>query len=353
VEFGKISVEGKDHVWARYRLGHEIWAKKYMIVFGGTEYAITATCFDQKAFVEKEKIWDTIVTSFSLMGSRERDILELQTRRREIAGPLYEQAYEAVGEGRHAEARILLERCLHENPDHTLAHKELAVVLRQLDDVRGALNHRREVKRLDPSDTLNRVNISALLEVLGAKIEALREIEELLEMKPNNRDFQALKERLMNNPFNLRYSWHYEQESEQVPGNKCNLRLIDSSLEDGPCVTLIKLVYQWDTALSYEEALRLDLRARAYIACAIYDAAISAGFFCQASEIPHGRRPSWLIEGERIPISLINALSEFSDRICLMEIGPVFIKIGTPQGSGTYWTKLLEGFKNRFSDISV
>jgi tetratricopeptide (TPR) repeat protein len=353
LEFGRISVGGRDHVWARYHMGHEVWTKKYMIVFGGIEYAITATCFDQQTFAEREKVWDAIVTSFRLRESRERSIRELQAQRRETAGPLYEKAYEAVAEGRYSEARALLERCLCENPNHILAHKELAVVLRQLGDIRGALGHRREVKRLDPSDTLNRFNIAVLLNVLGARDEALREAEELLEMEPNNREFQALKTNLGDKSLLLTYPQHYEQESERVPGNRRYLRLIDSSVEDGKYGTLIRLVYQWDTTMSYEEAFRLDLRARAYIACAIYDAAITAGLFCQASEMPHGRRPAWLIEGERIPISLINTEFNFLDSICIMEIGPSFGKSGTPQDGGVHWAKLLTGFKVRFIDITV
>jgi tetratricopeptide (TPR) repeat protein len=324
-----------------------------MIVFGITENSITATCNDPQWFAQREKVWDAIVTSFRLTESRKQDIRELQARRTKIAGSLYDQAYEAVSKGRYLEARTLLESCLSENPDHTLAHKELAVVLRQLDDVKGALAHRREVKRLAPSDTLNRVNMSVLLDVLGARDEALREVEELLEMEPNNREAQTLKAELLDNPFNLSYAQHYEQESKLVSGDRCNLRLIHSAVEDGKYITLLRLVYQWDAMLSYEEAFRLDRRTRAYIACAIYDAAISAGLFCQASKIPHGRRPSWLIESERIPISLTNAEFEFSDSICLLEIGPSLTKIGTQQSSGAHWAKLLAGFKNRFSNISV
>ena len=67
LEFGRITVQGKDHIWARYHMGNREWTKKYMIVFDETEYAITATCFDQKEFVEKEKIWDEIVASFRLL----------------------------------------------------------------------------------------------------------------------------------------------------------------------------------------------------------------------------------------------------------------------------------------------
>ncbi|KAA3659946.1 MAG: hypothetical protein DWQ04_20800 [Chloroflexi bacterium] len=356
LEFGRITVGGKEHVWARYLIQDAMgnkWNKKYMIVFGTTEYSITATCNDPQWFSQREKFWDSIVRSFRLMESRQEDNQKLQARRGKIAGSLYEQAYEAVSKGRYSEARDLLEKCLTENPDHMLAHKELAVVLRQLGDVKGALAHRREVKRLASSDTLNRLNMSVLLDVLGARDEALQEVEELLQMVPNNREGQALKTRLLNNHFNLSYPQHYEQESKLVPGKKCNLKLIYSTVEASKYITLIRLIYQWNTTLSYEEAFRLDRRTRAYITCAVYDAAKSAGLFCQPSETPYGRRPAWFVEGEKTAISLINAAFELSESNCLLEIGPTVREVRAQQKSGVYWEKLLDGFKNKFSSINV
>ena len=44
LDFGRIAVGGKDHVWARYRMRDGTWTKKYMIVFAGIEFAITASC---------------------------------------------------------------------------------------------------------------------------------------------------------------------------------------------------------------------------------------------------------------------------------------------------------------------
>jgi len=67
LELGRTTAQGKDHIWARYHMGNRDWTKKYMIVFGETEYAITATCFDQQEFLEKERIWDEIVASFRLL----------------------------------------------------------------------------------------------------------------------------------------------------------------------------------------------------------------------------------------------------------------------------------------------
>lgn len=356
LEFGRIMVGGREHVWARYHIQDMMgnrWNKKYIIVFGGTEYTITATCNDPQWLAQREKDWDAIVKSFRLMKSREQAVRAQKARRRDVAGPLYEKAYEAVAEGHYSEARVLLERCLRDNPDHILAHKELAVVLRQLGDVRGALSHRMEVKRLDPSDTLNRVNISALLEVLGARDKALREIEELLVMQPNNREFQALKARLGDNPFNLTYPQHYDEESRQQPGKKRNLKLTSSIIPDFPYVTHLLLLYHWEGDLPDEEARHLALRAIAYICCAIYDVAIDAGLFCQPSPIPNGRRPAWIIEGEKSPVSLILSDIDESERTCQMTIGAMLTSIREPPSDRTRWEKLHAAFKARFSDICV
>jgi hypothetical protein len=112
-------------------------------------------------------------------------------------------------------------------------------------------------------------------------------------------------------------------------------------------------VYHWDETLSDEEAKRLGLRTVAFIACAIYDAATTAGLFCRASEIPHGRRPAWFIEGAKMPISLTLSDIDFSDRICQMTIGTMAVAIGAPPSSRTHWEKLQAGFKAKFSNISV
>jgi hypothetical protein len=61
LKFGRITVSGKEHVYARYfvndRMGPR-WNKKYMIVFGGTEYTLTGTCNDPQT-----KTWITTQSS--------------------------------------------------------------------------------------------------------------------------------------------------------------------------------------------------------------------------------------------------------------------------------------------------
>jgi hypothetical protein len=216
LEFGRITVGGKEHAWARYCIGGKVWSKKYMIILGGIGYAITGSCNDQRKFTESERHWDTVATSFrpimdaddsSAVSSkylstieRTREILEERLARREACGRLYGMAYDATAEKRYSEARTLLKKCLAENPNHILAHKEMAVALKNMGYQREALYHRREVKRLDPSDTVNRANLVQLLAGLGAKREALREADELLALKPGDQVFQALRASLQNGP---------------------------------------------------------------------------------------------------------------------------------------------------------
>ena len=209
LDFGRITVGGREHTWARYCIGGKVWSKKYMIVLDGIGYAITGSCNNDSLFAEKERSWDAVVTSFrSILDTgniraasttysstieRMREMLEERLARREAYGQLYGRAYDAVAEKRYSEARALLKRCLAENPDHILAHKEMAVVLKNLGHPKEALYHRREVKRLDPSDTVNRANLARLLAELGAKREALREADELLALKPDDQVFQDLR----------------------------------------------------------------------------------------------------------------------------------------------------------------
>ena len=351
LEFGRISVGGKEHVWARYHEGRGEWTKKYMLAFGGIQYVITTSGANRTTFAQREKVWDAMVSSFRLSESREQDIAKQKAHRSAIAGNLYERAYQAVAGGRYSEARLLLERCLADDPDHVLAHKELAVVLKKLGDLKGALAHRVEVKRLDPSDTVNRFNLADLLAVLGARGDALREIEELQAMEPNNPNFRALAMALRDNP--LTYPQHYDEESRQQPGKRRKLKLIDSIIPDHPLVTHLILLYRWEDDLPDREARNLARRAIAYISCAIYDAAIYAGLDCQPSRIPNGRRPAWILEGEKSPVSLTLSDIDESERTCQMTIGAMMTSLREPPRGRGHWQKLQAAFKARFSEIDA
>lgn len=150
-----------------------------MIVFGGVEYTITGTCNNPQWFAQREKEWDIIVSTFHLLvpvydnikssekveryREKRREIIDQRIEMRESTGVLYTRAYEAVSLGQFKTARVLLEDCLRENPNHVLAHKELGVVLKKLGNIKGAICHRWEVKRLAPNDLINRANLIELL----------------------------------------------------------------------------------------------------------------------------------------------------------------------------------------------
>ena len=146
----------------------------------------------------------------------------------------------------------------------------------------------------------------------------------------------------------LTYPQHYKQTTRLALGNKCDLSLIHAAV-DG---LKVNLVYQWKTILSNSEADRLDTRARAYIACAIYDAAITAGLSCRPGS-PHGQRPSWHIGGERMSLSLVHARFDVSDKTCFMQIGPCMLMMGGPQPGGNNNKRLLTGFQAQFKEIKV
>lgn len=69
LKFDNILVMDKQHVCASYTIGDKMgnrWNRKYMIVFGGVEYAISGTCNDPQYFEQREKGWDAIIRSFRL-----------------------------------------------------------------------------------------------------------------------------------------------------------------------------------------------------------------------------------------------------------------------------------------------
>lgn len=148
-------------------------------------------------------------------------------------------------------------------------------------------------------------------------------------------------------PHTLTYAEHYEFTCRQGVGEKRWLSLIQAEADGN----IVSLVYRWNAALSSEEADALDTRARGYIACAIYDAALTAGLTCQSGP-PHGQRPSWLFPGERIPVSLINAGYDLTEKTCFMQIGPGMM-MGGPSSSGNFAKRLVAGFRAQFREIHV
>jgi tetratricopeptide (TPR) repeat protein len=71
LEFGRITVGGKEHVCVKYRIldgTSERWNKKYMIVLDEIEYTITGTSDIKDWFVKREKDWDAFVRTFHPLG---------------------------------------------------------------------------------------------------------------------------------------------------------------------------------------------------------------------------------------------------------------------------------------------
>ncbi len=152
------------------------------------------------------------------------------------------------------------------------------------------------------------------------------------------------------NPIRPTYLQHYEQVAQSAAGQPCELTLAEVA-EQGPYVTLI---YRWRDDLTYEEADRLDSRVRAYVTCAIYDAAISTGMSCQPGP-SHGQRPSWLIAEQNIPISLVSAEFDNSERVCRLLVGPIMtiLKSGMPRGPDPVARKLAQAFQSCFARITA
>jgi tetratricopeptide (TPR) repeat protein len=151
----------------------------------------------------------------------------------------------------------------------------------------------------------------------------------------------------------LSYPQFYNEVTHQQAGQKRTLKLSYSAIPDSPFSTSLWLSYQWNEKLPNDEANRLAQRAIAYISCAIYDAACSAGWSCHASPIPNGRRPAWILDGERSPVSLTLSDIDLSERNCQLTIGAVMMEMGKPPGDRAHWKKLHAAFKNRFSEITV
>ena len=137
------------------------------------------------------------------------------------------------------------------------------------------------------------------------------------------------------------------------PGKKRTLKLKGSIIPDFPYVTHLLLLYQWEDDMPEEQARNLAYRAIVYIACAIFDVAIKAELHCQPSPIPNGRRPAWILEGEKSPVSLTLSDIDLEEKNCQMTIGTMLTFTGEPPSDRVRWEKLHSGFKTMFSEIHV
>ena len=182
LHFGRINVADKEHVCAHYFINDNMgprWNKKYMLVFGGIEYALTVTCNNPQWFAKREKDWDAIIQSFHVLAAvddsanatakADRDRQErrkiVQERVEMLQDPwkMYAKACQFMAVGQYLDARMLLVEYLRDRPDHIQAHKDLAAILQKIGDTTGAIQHLREVERLDPSDATNRSTLAKLV----------------------------------------------------------------------------------------------------------------------------------------------------------------------------------------------
>jgi len=148
----------------------------------------------------------------------------------------------------------------------------------------------------------------------------------------------------------LTFPDHYMEERQQVGGPPCQLVLGDAQIT-GPAVGLF---YHWQDDLSDEDADRLDSRLRAYVACAIYDAAVQGGLRCVPGP-PHGRRPSWRIRGESFLRSLTDGGFDNEQKQCFAEIGPGVAPMEVILSSvqGPISQILADAFRAHFRRIAV
>jgi hypothetical protein len=145
----------------------------------------------------------------------------------------------------------------------------------------------------------------------------------------------------------LTYPRHYIETAEKAPDSRRELTLL-RAFTDG---SLITLIYRWEAELSWDEADRLDTRARAYITCAVYDVVVAVGLKCTPGP-NHGIRPTWRIGKDSFPLTLVDAGFDVSDRTCFMRIGPPAILMGQPHVIG-HAEKLVTGFESEFSKLTA
>ncbi len=251
-----------------------------------------------------------------------------------------------------------------------------AVILRRGGDLEGAMalykEHGRICRELGDAAGLARSlsNQAAVLANTGRSREALPLLDEALNIAGASRltalaqqiqsmhdkvrglDIDAIGARGLSDNreggiSQLTHPKHYEVTTWAAPGERRQLSLVRAAT-DGALVTL---VYRWGSELSSQEADRLDTRARAFVACAIYDAAIAAGLQCDPGP-PHGSRPAWRILGETTPVSLVGAGFDVADRTCFMRVGPVAVSRGQSPVLRCA-AALVDGFEGTFSSMTV
>ena len=147
----------------------------------------------------------------------------------------------------------------------------------------------------------------------------------------------------------LTHPAHYKQTAKAAAGPTHVLSLLEAGT-DGQCALL---KYHWNDHLSESDADNLDTRARSFIACAIYDAAVAVGMPCTPGPA-HGIRPSWHIATGHPPASLVSGSFDQQNQTCHYTLGPVLMG-GNPASLslGVVAEILARGFAERFRKITV
>jgi len=145
---------------------------------------------------------------------------------------------------------------------------------------------------------------------------------------------------------------HYLEEFTQVGGARRTVTLMEAASTLG----FVSLVYHWDDRLSHADADRLDSRLRAYVVCAIGQAARHAGLSVRPGP-PHGRRPSWIVNLPQSSSSVIYGLGPCSfdvgQQVCELGVGPIVFSPADFLGDDTVTTCLAASFKALFSELTV
>jgi hypothetical protein len=119
----------------------------------------------------------------------------------------------------------------------------------------------------------------------------------------------------------LSFPSHYRETSSKAPGSLRELALTRTQVA-GSCV---RMIYTWSEDLEYQEADNLDSRVRAFVACAIPDAAADAGLACQAGP-QFGQRPAWFVAGVPMPVSLVQGAFNVDAKACMVTVGPIVVR---------------------------
>ena len=87
LEFGRIFVGGKYHVWVRYCMGGEECAKEYLFFFDDIGYALTGTCCNREMLDRREQVFDAVAKSFRLIEEYPRDLRSILKMVPELTHP--------------------------------------------------------------------------------------------------------------------------------------------------------------------------------------------------------------------------------------------------------------------------